>query len=770
MSDSDPVKSPKPEAVVAASGVTTQAPATAAPTAPAAKATPENAGKRRRLLLLIALVVIVVGIGYGVWYFLVGSHYESTDDAYVAGNVVQVTPQVAGTVIGINADDTDIVKQGQDLVVLDPSDARVALDQAEAQLAQTVREVRTVYANNGTLQANIQTRQADTITAKAALLRAQDDYQRRAALVSSGAVSKEELQHVQSELDSAKSAVAAADAGVQAAKEQLASNQVSTDGTSVARHPNVMRSAARVREAYLALERGTLPAPVSGQVAKRSVQLGQRVAPGTPLMAIVPLDQLWVDANFKEVQLRKMRIGQPVTLEADLYGGKVEYKGKIVGLSAGTGSAFSLLPAQNATGNWIKVVQRVPVTHCARPQGACRSSAAGRPVDGSRRWTRGEYQDGKTARGRNADSGALHDSAAFNRRHFAGRRCASYARHPSRQMRSVGRSIEANAAAGHPLPRRRQPASGPLTSHRSAPTFRRKRRIHAAALIVANFSVHRNRVRLIAFDGHDHYCGRPRTSGKPRSARLRQAAGPNQLCLPLAWQRELVARHDRARPLATFMVVLDTSIANVSHVPSISGDLGVSRSVKATWVITSFAVANAIAVAADRLAHATLRRGSSLFTTATVLLFVIASWLCGHGAQRCRIADRCSASCRASCAGPLIPLSQSLLLSSYPKRAKAGHGAGDVVDDDPGRAGDAGPLLGGWISDDFSWSWIFFINIPVGMHFAAYATWVIYKHTRVADAQAAHRHHRVWGCWWCGSPRCRSCSTRARNSTGSARA
>ena len=318
-------------------------------------------GKRKRMLALIAGVVVLVGIGYGAWWLLVASHYESTDDAYVAGNVVQVTPQVAGTVIAIKADDTDFVKAGQDLVVLDPSDAQVALDQAAAQLAQTVREVRTVYATNGTLAANIASRQADTIKARASLTRAEDDYKRRAALVASGAVSREELQHVQAELDSAKSALAAADAGVTAAREQLASNQTLTEGTSVAQHPNVQRAAARVREAYLALNRSTLPAPVSGQIAKRSVQLGQRVAPGTPLMAIVPLDRLWIDANFKEVQLRKMRIGQPVTLEADLYGGKVEYRGKVLGLSAGTGSAFSLLPAQNATGNWIKVVQRVPV-------------------------------------------------------------------------------------------------------------------------------------------------------------------------------------------------------------------------------------------------------------------------------------------------------------------------------------------------------------------------------------------------------------------------
>ncbi len=333
----------------------------AASQAPAAAKTPKNARKRNRLLLLIAAIVVVIGLGYGAWYLLVGAHYESTDDAYVAGNVVQVTPQVAGTVIAIKADDTDIVAQGQDLVVLDPSDTRIALDQAEAQLAQTVREVRTVYANNGTLRANIATRQADTIKARAALLRAEDDYKRRAALVAGGAVSKEELQHVQTELDSARSSLAAAEAAVTSAREQLASNQTLTDGTTVAQHPNVMRAASRVREAYLAFQRSTLPAPVSGQVAKRGIQLGQRVSPGTPLMAIVPLDQLWVDANFKEVQLRNMRVGQPVTLEADLYGGKVEYQGRIVGFAAGTGSAFSLLPAQNATGNWIKVVQRVPV-------------------------------------------------------------------------------------------------------------------------------------------------------------------------------------------------------------------------------------------------------------------------------------------------------------------------------------------------------------------------------------------------------------------------
>lgn len=317
--------------------------------------------KRNRILALIAAVVILAGIAYAVWYFLVGIRFESTDDAYVAGNVVQITPEISGTVVSIKADDTDTVKAGEPLVLLNKADAQVALDQAEAQLAQAVREVHTMYANNGTLDANIAAKDADVLKAKAELERAQDDYKRRQALVATGAVSAEEMQHVEAELADAKSLLAAAQAGVVAAREQLASNKTLTEGTTVEQHPNVLRAAARVREAYLGVARSTLLAPLSGQVAKRSVQVGQRVQPGEPLMAVVPLDHLWIDANFKEVQLRNMRIGQSVTLEADLYGGKTEYHGTVLGLSAGTGGAFSLLPAQNATGNWIKVVQRVPV-------------------------------------------------------------------------------------------------------------------------------------------------------------------------------------------------------------------------------------------------------------------------------------------------------------------------------------------------------------------------------------------------------------------------
>jgi membrane fusion protein, multidrug efflux system len=284
-----------------------------------------------------------------------------TDNAYVQGNVIQITPQVGGTVTAILADDTDFVKAGQPLVQLDPADAKVALDQAEANLAQAVRQVRTLYANNGSLSAQVTLRQSDIARAQTEIDRATDDLNRRQALAGNGAVSKEELNHARSQLAVAQNAMVTAQAGVAAAREQLSSNQSLTDGTNIEGHPSVMAAAAKVREAYLALHRATLPAPVDGYVAKRTVQLGQRVGAGAPLMSIVPLNQLWVDANFKEVQLRNIRIGQPVTLTADLYGKKMEYKGTVAGLGMGTGAAFALLPAQNATGNWIKVVQRVPV-------------------------------------------------------------------------------------------------------------------------------------------------------------------------------------------------------------------------------------------------------------------------------------------------------------------------------------------------------------------------------------------------------------------------
>ena len=329
--------------------------------APAPVTPPAGNPKRKKGLFALAGVVVLVGLVWGSYEFFIGAHYESTDNAYVQGNVIQITPQLGGTVLAINADDTDFVKAGQTLVQLDPADAKVALDQAEAALAQAVRQVRTLYTNNGALAAQVGLREADVARAQTDIVRTTDDLKRRQSLTGNGAVSGEELSHAQAQVASAKSVLAAAQAGVVAAREQLTSNQALTDGTSVDQHPSVLAAAAKVREAYLATQRTALMSPVDGYVAKRTIQLGQRVAAGTPMMAIIPLNEVWVDANFKEVQLRDIRIGQPAKLVADLYGKKVEYKGTVSGLGVGTGAAFSLLPAQNATGNWIKVVQRVPV-------------------------------------------------------------------------------------------------------------------------------------------------------------------------------------------------------------------------------------------------------------------------------------------------------------------------------------------------------------------------------------------------------------------------
>jgi membrane fusion protein (multidrug efflux system) len=334
--------------------------APAVPVEPVPEVPPTN-NSRRRALTGLAAVVVICGIGWGIYEFVIGSHYESTDNAYVQGNVIQITPQIGGTVMAIMADDTDLVKAGQPLVQLDPSDAKVAFEQSEAALAQAVRQARTLFVNNSSLAAQVTLRQADIVRAQSDLERAQDDLKRRQALAGNGAVSKEELNHSETAVAAAKSSLAAAQASLLAAREQLSSNQSLTDNTTVQEHPSVLAAAAKVREAYLATQRVAMPAPVDGYVARRTVQLGQRVTAGTPMMSIVPLNQVWVDANFKEVQLRNIRIDQPVKLTADLYGKKVEYDGRVAGLGVGTGAAFALLPAQNATGNWIKVVQRVPV-------------------------------------------------------------------------------------------------------------------------------------------------------------------------------------------------------------------------------------------------------------------------------------------------------------------------------------------------------------------------------------------------------------------------
>jgi membrane fusion protein (multidrug efflux system) len=308
---------------------------------------PQNNKRRGFLLRALGAVVVLAAIAWALWYFLDGRWYEGTDDAYVGGNVVQLTPQIPGTVVSIGADDGDLVKQGDVLVKLDKSNADVALAEARANLAATVRKVRGLYSSVSGQQAIVAARQTAVAKAKA-------DYDRRVGLAKSGAISAEELSHARDELTAAQSALVTAE-------QQYQTSKVLVDDTVVASHPDVQAAAAKFRAAYLDDERTTLVAPVTGYVAMRSVQLGQRVAPGAPLMAVVPLHQVWIDANFKETQLTHMRIGQPVTIESDVYGSAVKYQGKVQSLGIGTGSAFSLLPAQNATGNWIKIVQRIPV-------------------------------------------------------------------------------------------------------------------------------------------------------------------------------------------------------------------------------------------------------------------------------------------------------------------------------------------------------------------------------------------------------------------------
>lgn len=310
--------------------------------------------KRKVLLAVMATIFILAGLAYGSYWLIHGRWFQETDDAYVNGHVLQITPQIGGTVLAVHAEDTDPVRAGQVLVELDRADARVALEQAESALAQTVRETRGVFANNSTLDMQVRVRQTEVDKLR-------QDVARRQAIADTGALAMEELYH-------ARDALKTADAALAAAKEQVVASRSQTDGLKVEEHPAVMRAAARYEEAWLAWQRAQVMAPVSGMVARRNVQVGQRVAAGTPLMTVIPLDQVWVDANFKESQLRHMKVGQEVTLRADVYGSDVAFHGHIAGVGAGTGAAFALLPAQNATGNWIKVVQRIPVRIALDPK------------------------------------------------------------------------------------------------------------------------------------------------------------------------------------------------------------------------------------------------------------------------------------------------------------------------------------------------------------------------------------------------------------------
>jgi membrane fusion protein (multidrug efflux system) len=316
--------------------------------------TTPNPNKRRFVLFAITAAFVVAGLAYAAYYMLVLSSRADTDNAYVGGNLVTVSSQVAGSVIEIGADETQMVQAGAEIIKLDPADAAVALNQAEARLATVVRQQRERYSNVDQFDSVIAQRSVE-------LKAAEDDLARRLPLAADHTVSGEDIAHARRGVDNARAAL-------DVARKQLGAARAGVSGVSLAQHPYVLAARADYIAAWLASRRNAIVAPVSGYVAKRSVQVGSRITPGAPLLTIVPLDQLWVEANFKESELRDIRVGQPATVEADMYGGKVAFHGTVLGLSAGTGSAFSLLPAQNASGNWIKVVQRVPVRIALDPK------------------------------------------------------------------------------------------------------------------------------------------------------------------------------------------------------------------------------------------------------------------------------------------------------------------------------------------------------------------------------------------------------------------
>lgn len=315
---------------------------------------PKDKRKRTRALLIALVIFLLAAIAWLLLWLLVFSTRETTDDAYVGGNQVGISAQVPGIVVGVYADDTQRVTAGQLLVRLDGTDGDVALRKASSALAQAVRQVRQQTQSAASADAGLVARRLD-------LKRAQDDLKRRIPLLAEKAVAPEEVQHARDAVDSAQSALESAQRQADAARSLV-------DGSDVEGNPAVDQARANFRQAWVAAQRNAIVAPIDGYVAQRSVQVGNSVQPGQQLMTVVPLHDLWVDANFKESQLRHVRIGQPAKIEADIYGGGTEYHGKVIGLGAGTGSAFSLLPAQNATGNWIKVVQRVPVRIALDPK------------------------------------------------------------------------------------------------------------------------------------------------------------------------------------------------------------------------------------------------------------------------------------------------------------------------------------------------------------------------------------------------------------------
>lgn len=351
-------------------------------TVPTTSASDENnQNKRKKFLGFFALILLIAAILYAIWALFLNNSV-STDNAYVGAETAQITSMVSGQVAQVLVKDTQTVHRGDVLVRIDDRDAKIALAQAEAELAKAKRQYKQTAANSSSLNSQVVVRADEINSAKAQVAQAQADYDkaalelnRRAQLAASGAVSKEELTKAQSAVETAKAGLELAEAGLaqasssrKAAESTLAANEALIQGVSETSTPDVQVAQAHVEQAQLDLERTVIRAPVDGVVTRRNIQVGQRVAPGTSMMMIVPLNDLYVDANFKESQLKKVRPGQAVTLTSDLYGDDVEYHGKVMGFSGGTGSAFALIPAQNATGNWIKVVQRLPVRIALDPK------------------------------------------------------------------------------------------------------------------------------------------------------------------------------------------------------------------------------------------------------------------------------------------------------------------------------------------------------------------------------------------------------------------
>ena len=345
----------------------------AATTGPTVRFRPPS--RRWRLLGLLGAVVLIGAVGSGLYWWLVASRYVATDNAYVGADTAEVTPLVSGSVQKVLIGETETVKAGQPLVILDPADAQIAVAQAKAALAQAQRQVKGYFANDGALAAQVSARQAAIAEADARIAsarsdldRARTDLERRQGLAESGAVSGDELTAAQNRLSETKAALAAAEAAKVAAQADRSAasgaeavNTALISGAGVDDNPDVLAARARLDAAQLALSRTVIAAQIDGVIAKKSVQVGQEVAPGAVLMQVVPTRSAFVDANFKEVQLTRVRIGQKVVLTSDLYGDDVKYHGRVKGLAGGTGAAFSLIPAQNASGNWIKIVQRLPV-------------------------------------------------------------------------------------------------------------------------------------------------------------------------------------------------------------------------------------------------------------------------------------------------------------------------------------------------------------------------------------------------------------------------